>query len=82
MEKASNLDSRGETYSNHKSHNTCKYLVAIAPCGLIMFVSSAYGGRESDKFITQDCDILDKLLPNDKVMADRDFTIGDLLFES
>ena len=25
LEKPSNLDSRGETYSNYKSHNTCKY---------------------------------------------------------
>lgn len=54
-----------------------QYLVAVAPCGLIRFVSVAYGGRCSDKFITMDSEISDY----DEVMADRGFTIKDLLFE-
>lgn len=82
LEKALNLDSRGETYSNYyKGHNTCKYLVAIAPCGLIMFISQAYGGRTSDKVITKDSGILNYLFEGDEVMADRGFTISDLLYE-
>uniref|UniRef100_A0AAZ1X4S5 THAP-type domain-containing protein n=1 Tax=Oreochromis aureus TaxID=47969 RepID=A0AAZ1X4S5_OREAU len=76
-----NLGSRGESYSHYYSHNTVKYLVAVAPCGLIMFVSAAYGGRCSDKFITMDSGILTYLKPGDEVMADRGFTIKDLLFE-
>ena len=44
LQKPKNLDSRGETYSHYYSHNTVKYLVAVAPCGLIMFISAAYGG--------------------------------------
>ena len=79
LEKATYLDSRSETYSNYKSHNTCKYLVAIVLYGLVMFVSSVYGGHRSDKFITQDSGILDYLLEDDEVMADSGFTIGDLL---
>ncbi|KAL3980345.1 transcriptional repressor p66 [Sarotherodon galilaeus] len=71
----------GESYSHYYSHNTVKYLVAVAPCGLIMFVSAAYGGRCSDKFITMDSGILTYLKPGDEVMADRGFTIKDLLFE-
>ena len=79
MQKASNLKSRGESYSNYKSHNTVKYCVLIAPNGL-MHISRAYGGRASDKFIVQDCGILNRLVPGDEVMADRGFTVQDLLF--
>ncbi|XP_039858167.1 uncharacterized protein LOC120715317 [Simochromis diagramma] len=81
LQKPRNLGSRGESYSHYYSHNTVKYLVAVAPCGLIMFVSAAYGGRCSDKFITMDSGILTYLKPGDEVMADRGFTIKDLLFE-
>ncbi|XP_044073668.1 uncharacterized protein si:dkey-56d12.4 [Siniperca chuatsi] len=81
LQKPKNLDSRGESYSHYYSHNTVKYLVAFAPCGLIMFMSAAYGGRCSDKFITTDSGLLDNLMPGDEVMAERGFTIKDLLFE-
>lgn len=81
LQKPKNLDSRGESYSHYYSNNTIKYLVSIAPCGLIMFISAAYGGRCSDKFITMDSGILEYLRPGDEVMADRGFTIRDILFE-
>ena len=45
------------------------------------FISSGYGGRASDKFITMNSGILDYLRPGDEVMADRGFLIRDLLFE-
>ncbi|XDV52363.1 hypothetical protein PO909_021097 [Leuciscus waleckii] len=61
--------------------NTLKYLVAIAPCRLVMFISPAYGGRCSDKFITQESGFLEYLRPGNELMADRGFTIRDLLFE-
>jgi hypothetical protein len=80
IQKPTNLTSRNETYSHYKSHNTAKYMVAISPHGQIMFVTKAYGGRASDKFIVQDSGFLDKLVPGDEVMADRGFTIDDLLY--
>ncbi|KAM7418337.1 hypothetical protein PAMA_015794 [Pampus argenteus] len=79
LQKPQNLDSTEESYGNY--HNTVKYLVAFAPCGLIMFVSEAYGGRCNAKFITMDSGILDKLKPGDEVMADSSFSIKDLLSE-
>uniref|UniRef100_A0A9J7X5L4 THAP-type domain-containing protein n=1 Tax=Cyprinus carpio carpio TaxID=630221 RepID=A0A9J7X5L4_CYPCA len=81
LQKPCNLDSRGEYYSHYYGQNTIKYLVPIAPCGLIMFISPAYGGRCSDKFITANSGFLEYLRPGDEVMADRGFTITDLLYE-
>lgn len=81
LQKMKNLDSRGESYSHYYSHNTIKYLVAVAPCGLIIFISTGYGGCASDKYITMNFGILDYLKPGDEVMADRGFLIRDLLFE-
>ncbi|XP_034026129.1 uncharacterized protein si:dkey-56d12.4 [Thalassophryne amazonica] len=81
LQKPHNLDSRRESYSHYDGQNTIKYLVVIAPCGLIMFISAAYGGRCSDKFITSDCGFLDYLRPGDVVMADEGFLISDLLHE-
>ncbi len=81
VQRPRNLDSRSESYSHYYACNTIKYLVAIAPCGLVMFISAAYGGRCSDKFITCDSGILEYLHPGDEVMVDRVFLIRDLLFE-
>ncbi|XP_029317899.1 uncharacterized protein LOC115028315 [Cottoperca gobio] len=65
---------------NLESHNTVKYLVAFAPCGLIMFISAAYGGQCSETFITKNSGILNYLMPEDEVMVVRGFPIEDLLF--
>ncbi|XP_035513382.1 uncharacterized protein si:dkey-56d12.4 [Morone saxatilis] len=67
--------------SSKESDHKVKYLVAIAPCGLIMFISPAYGGRCSDKFISIDSGILDHLKPGDEVMADQGFNIKKLLLD-
>ncbi|VDH91083.1 Hypothetical predicted protein [Mytilus galloprovincialis] len=80
IQRPTNLKSRSETYSNYKSHNTAKYLVGIAPHGHIMFISRAFGGRASDKFIVEKSGFCQYLLPGDEVMADRGFTIDALLF--
>uniref|UniRef100_A0A672Q058 DDE Tnp4 domain-containing protein n=1 Tax=Sinocyclocheilus grahami TaxID=75366 RepID=A0A672Q058_SINGR len=81
VQRPGNLDSRSESYIHYYACNTIKYLVAIAPCGLVMFISAAYGGCCSDKCITCDSGILEYLHPGDEVMVDRVFLIRDLLFE-
>ena len=44
-----------------------------------MFVSDCFEGSISDKQITRKSGFLDKILPGDVVLADRGFTIHDLL---
>ncbi|KAK6301356.1 hypothetical protein J4Q44_G00294540 [Coregonus suidteri] len=75
------LHSRGESHSHYYSSNTLQDLVAVAPCGLVMFISPAYGGRCSDKFVTQNSGFLEYLRPGDEVLADWSFTLRDLLYE-
>ena len=70
IERASNVLARSQTWSTYKSHNTLKYLIGITPQGTISFVSKTWGGRVSDKAITQECGILSNLLPGDEVLAD------------
>uniref|UniRef100_A0A3Q2T4H3 Uncharacterized LOC105927494 n=1 Tax=Fundulus heteroclitus TaxID=8078 RepID=A0A3Q2T4H3_FUNHE len=82
LQKPHKPDCMGVSCSHYYSSNTIKYLVAIAPCGLVMFISPAYGGRCSDRFIAQESGFLQYLRPGDEVMADRCFGIRDLLSET
>lgn len=81
LQKAKNLDSRSQSYSHYYANNTVKYLVAVSPSGVVMFISEAYGGKCSDRYITQNSGFLEYLRAGDQVMGDRGFTIRDLLEE-
>ena len=76
-ERPSNLAARGSTWSQYKHSNTVKVLIAIAPQGVTTFVSASWGGRVSDKQLTRECGIIQKLLPGDIVLADRGFDIAE-----
>ena len=59
--------------------NTWKKLICITPAGAISFISRSYGGAALDRFITENCGLLDKLNEGDNIMADKRFNISDLL---
>ena len=77
IECPSNLCARATTWSNYKHKNTAKVLIGIAPQGAVTCVSEAWGGRVSDKHLTENCGILHNLLPGDIVLADGGFDIAD-----
>ena len=54
-------------------------MVAISPAGYIIFVSSLYTGSISDTELVERSGFLSLLKNGDEVMADRGFTIHELL---
>lgn len=78
-EKPRSLLASAQSYSSYKSHQTIKYLIGITPQGVISFISNGWGGRTSDKHITENSGFLNKLEPGDLILADRGFDVGDTI---
>ncbi len=81
IERSSVLRAAAQGWSTYKHHITLKFLIGISVTGAIIFISSAFGGRASDKFCTSKSGILDKLLDGDFVLADKGFLIEDMVKE-
>lgn len=79
IERPANPKAAAQCFSTYKHGMTIKYLIGITPQGFISFISKGYGGRSSDKFVTESCGIFEKLLNGDVVMADRGFLIEEEL---
>ena len=78
MPKSLRLNS--ELFSSYKNHTTLKGLVGISSGGAITFISQLYTGHISDREIVTRSGFLN--LPfarGDSVMADKGFTVQDLL---
>ena len=79
IQRPKNLIARAQTYSSYKSHNTIKFLSGIAPSGAFTYISKSWRGRVSDKPITVEDGLLEKLDPGDLVLAYRGFMVAEEL---
>lgn len=78
-ERPANPVAAAQQWSEYKKSCTVKYLIAISSSGYIMFVSNGFGGRASDKLITESCGFLEHIIEGDIVMGDRGFLIQNEL---
>ncbi|CAK6955299.1 hypothetical protein AMEX_G25762%2C partial [Scomber scombrus] len=62
-------------FSRYKHKHTIEYLIGIIPKGAISLISKGWGGRTSDKHVTENSSLLYKLLPGDFVLVDCGFGI-------
>ena len=79
IERPSSLTAQWLTWSEYKHHNTVKILIGITPQGMVNFISTLWGGRASDRHITQHDGLIPQLHANTTIMADKGFTVEDLL---
>ena len=72
---------QSSTWSQHKHHNTFKFLIAYTSNGAICFVPPMYVDSISDVELTRCSGLLDELKnkPGIPIMADKVFTIKDML---
>lgn len=77
IETASMLRASAQGWSQYKHHETIKFLIGISITGAIIFISEAFGGRSSDKYITVKTQFLENLQEGDFVLADKGFKIED-----
>lgn len=66
------------TFSSYINRNTIKFLVGIAPSGLITYVSPCYGGSATDRQIIQRSNIFHGFNYNDEIMVDKGLNVQDI----
>ena len=83
IQTPSDLHMQLSTWSQYKHHNTVKFLVACTPNGVVCFISPVYVGSITDVELTRISGLLTALedKPGISIMADRGFTIKDMLKE-
>ena len=67
--------------STYKSANTLKKLIVCTKAGSISYISDAYGGAASDRFITEDCAVVRKFSQGMVALVDRGFNVQDLFLK-
>lgn len=67
------------TVPAHSMENELKYVIGVAPQGVVMFVSRGSPGHVSDKNLVESSGLLCKVLPGDVVLAEHNFDIEDLV---
>lgn len=82
IQKSKCLNCKIKSYSFYKGRHTCKFLIGVAPSGMIIYLSKAYGGRASDTAITIQENVLQYCDPGDGVMVDKGFYIDQACSEA
>ena len=62
IDRLSDLLARAQTYPSYKHHNTVKILIGITPQDSVSFISDGWGGRVSDKHITENSNLLNNII--------------------
>ena len=71
INEPSNYMARAYTRSQYKHHNAIRFLI-----GVISFLSKAWIGQVSDKYLTEHSDFLKHILSGDVALVDRGFDIA------
>ena len=79
IEKPSQVIQQSATWSEYKSHNTGKALLALSPIMLPVFVSDVYPGSLSDEEIISQSGILALAHKGDRWLADKGFIVQHIL---
>ena len=83
IQRSSNSKAQYQTYSTYKSHNTVKKLVICTKSKSvsISYISDAYAGSATDRFITEDTNIAARFTPGYSVLYDKGFNVHDLFLQ-
>ena len=54
-------------------------MVSVSPNGLVAYISRLWCGNVSNRYIVENDGFLPKLVPTDIIIADRGFTVQDIL---
>ncbi|PFX12819.1 hypothetical protein AWC38_SpisGene23158 [Stylophora pistillata] len=79
VERSRNFARQGNTFFSYKHTNTFKRLIAVTPNGGACFVSNLFEGDIDDVAIFKESGLMKHLKPYDLVLADRGFTVRELL---
>ena len=79
VQTSRNYARQGNTYSSYKHADTFKCLIAVTPNSGACFVSDLFEGDIDDVQIFRECGIMKHIRPHDVILADRGFTVQDLL---
>lgn len=67
------IEERNLRYSQYEGRCTLKYLIGVAPNGMITFISEGFRGRATDATLIVEATFLSLLEPGDVVLADKGF---------